>query len=322
MSSVVCTLFEKDYHHGLAVLVNSLVRNGFEGTVVAGYRGPLPPWAAGVASVAGTGQKERRVLQVATGVTVEFRALETRAHFTNYKPDFMLQILGDPGLKPDLLFYLDPDIVLAVPWRFLREWASCGIALCEDVNSPLMSEHPRRVGWRRFFAQHGVDLEFRHREYVNGGCVGLSSADRPFLEMWRQLLGLVTDTVGGATAAKVEGGGVFVDKGFASCFDCSDQDALNAAIEACPDRRYSILPRSAMGFESGALVLPHAIGGLKPWRRRYLRDALLGRIPGPADKAYWRYADAPIRSMSGPRRRLRAGAQRIASAVGRVYRRA
>ncbi len=321
MSSVVCTLFERDYHHGLAVLVNSLVRNGFAGTVVAGYRGPLPPWASGAAPVPGGRASGRRILQISGAVAIHFWRLDTPAHFTNFKPDFMLQVLDDPEISADPLFYLDPDIVLVTPWQYLQEWSSCGVALCEDVNSPLMSEHPRRVGWRRHFAQQGIALQYRHHEYVNGGCVAVRPSARAFLECWRRLLGFVTEAVGGPGAAKIEGGVRLLDKGFASCFDCSDQDALNAAIEACPDHRYSILPRSAMGFEPGELVLPHAIGGLKPWRRRYLRDALLGRVPGAADKAYWQFADAPIRSMSRTRRRLRAGAQLIASAIGRVYRR-
>jgi hypothetical protein len=45
VSVSVCALFEGDYHKGLAVQINSLVRFSFSGTVFEGFRGHPPPWA-------------------------------------------------------------------------------------------------------------------------------------------------------------------------------------------------------------------------------------------------------------------------------------
>ena len=41
---MVCTMAEHQYFYGVAALTNSLVRAGFKGTVVVGYRGEWPPW--------------------------------------------------------------------------------------------------------------------------------------------------------------------------------------------------------------------------------------------------------------------------------------
>jgi hypothetical protein len=126
--------------------------------------------------------------------------------------------------------------------------------------------------------------------------------------------------IGGLEAAKIEGGARFDSPGFASCFDCSDQDALNAAIEASSDVEFSILPRPAMGFELGTQCLPHALGPRKPWRRAYIREALSARPPTIADKAYWRYADGPLRSKRMSQIRSARLSLAVAIGIARFYR--
>ncbi len=322
MPITVCTLFEKDYHRGLAVLVNSLARNGFSGVVVAGYRGPIPAWAAGARVLPGPARGERVALQVTPDAQIQFWPLTTDAHFTNFKADFMLSVLDEPTIDGDGIFYLDPDIVLATRWSFMEEWLSCGIALCEDVNSPLMANHPRRIGWRRHFGERGIRLNHCTDQYVNGGCVGVRRGDRDFILTWKTMCDAVADATGGNTTAKVGGGTAPVSKGFASCFDCSDQDALNAAMEVHFDRTYSVLPRSAMGFEAGTLILPHAIGASKPWSRRYLLEALAARPPRAVDKAYWAQVRGPaVQAVSGTEALLTRAGLKVASAIGRAWRR-
>src|SRR3954452_13922802 len=41
---IICLLAEGNYFHGVAAISNSLVRNGFKGHIVVGYRGMLPTW--------------------------------------------------------------------------------------------------------------------------------------------------------------------------------------------------------------------------------------------------------------------------------------
>ncbi len=321
MSVSVCTLFEKDYHYGVAGLVNSLVRSGFAGTVFAGFRGPLPEWAANARPVAIGSWTDARRLEISSDTAIVFLPQRTQAHFTNVKPDFMLELFAREELGIERLIYLDPDICLVSPWQFVADWLTCGIALCEDVNSPLPQNHPRRIGWRRYFGQHGIALEYRSDAYVNGGCCGVSRSDLRFLENWQRLSQLMSELIGGLGTAKIEGGAGFRQVGFASCFDSSDQDALNAAIEMTGGVDYAVLPRAAMGFVPGAAVLPHALGPRKPWRRKFLREALKALPPIAADKAYWACVDAPLRPMGELRMRVTRSALLLASAFGRFYQR-
>ena len=112
------------------MLINSLSAVGFTGTVVCGHRGSIPPWA----------DAAKRLEKI----EVRFVALTTPAHLTNYKPEFLLKVWNE--LQPDAeqLFYFDPDIVVRAPWSFFEEWANYGVALVEDVNSPMPESHPPR----------------------------------------------------------------------------------------------------------------------------------------------------------------------------------
>ncbi len=293
MSSVVCTLFEGSYHLGLAALVNSLHRAGFRETVFAGYRGPLPNWAMAAVPFACRGWSDATELTIESGLRIVFLPLVTEHHLTNFKPEFMLSVLDGPALRAESIFYLDPDICVTAPWAFFEQWVSCGVALCEDMNSPLPEQHPRRVGWRRYYAGHGMQLRFRGSEYVNGGCVGLRVRDRKFLETWQSAMNLMAHEIGSLAAAKIGGGQAYRSSGFANCFDCSDQDALNATLEAT-DQVISVIGQEAMGFKPGAALLPHAVGGSKPWQRSYLKQALRGFAPRLVDKSFWANVSGPV----------------------------
>ncbi|QDV84632.1 hypothetical protein [Planctomycetes bacterium TBK1r] len=320
MKSSVCTLFEGHYHYGVAALTNSLYQNGYRGTVYAGYRGGLPGWTV-EAERRSTGQwSDATSLQVADGLEIVFLPLETPYHLTNYKPDFMLELLDGPAADTDAIFYLDPDICVADDWQVFCDWVSCGVALCEDVNSPLPKNHPRRVGWRRYYENKGFSLNFKGREYVNGGFVGLRSDARGFLEQWKALMLAMGDVIGGLGAAKVELGQEFEGKGFFSCFDASDQDGLNAAIEAT-DFEFSVIGQEAMGFKPGAAILPHALGQPKPWKKRFLGDSLKGKSPRLVDKEFLKNV-SPIGFYMPSEIFMRRLSCFMASGIGRFVRRA
>lgn len=321
MSSAVCTLFEGSYHFGLAGLANSLSTAGFRGRLFAGYRGELPPWARDAKATELPGWPGATTLALPQGPTVLFLPLRTAHHLTNFKPQFMLALLDGVARDAAALFYLDPDICVVEKWAYFDDWVSCGVALCEDINSPLPENHPRRIGWRRHYAPLGLALRFRACEYVNGGCVGVRLQDRAFIETWQRAMELMAPEIGSLAVAKVGAGQAFKSTGFAGCFDCSDQDALNVAIEAT-DIAISVIGQEAMAFKPGAALLPHAVGAGKPWQRSYWREALRGVAPRLADKAYWRASAAPIEAHGAVFAALKRLDIAAGVALGRFMRRA
>ena len=291
---VVCTLFEGNYHVGVGALTNSLYVNGFRGLVYAGFRGELPTWAKNAEKQSVGKWTTASVLKVADGLELAFLPLETNYHLTNFKPAFMLELLDGPAANSDAIFYFDPDIVVNERWTFFEEWVSCGVALCEDINSPLPENHPRRVGWRNYFCSSEITLNYKNIEYVNGGFLGVMQTNRIFLEKWKLLIEKIFAQIGGPNYAGVPGGQKLSNvTGFANCFSQPDQDALNACLEAC-DVAFSVIGQEAMGLKPGFAVVPHSIGRRKPWNANYLLDSLCGRPPGLVDKLFWRYVSSPL----------------------------
>jgi hypothetical protein len=319
MRSAVCTLFEGSYHYGLAALTNSLHKSGFRGDIYAGYRGDLPAWGSAACPISVAGTAGATSLAVADGLRIIFLPLGTDYHLTNYKPDFMLALFDGPASGADALFYVDPDVCVVERWGFFEDWVSCGVALCEDVNSPLPAQHPRRVGWRRYFEPRGLVLRFRGVEYVNGGFVGVRSGDRQFLELWKQAMSLMAEELGSLTLALVDKE-AYKSAGFANCFDRTDQDALNAAIEGCTTS-ISVVGQDAMAFRPGSAILPHALGSDKPWQRNYFRTALRGIAPRMADKAFWANVLSPIAVYTSRRAALKRLDLFASAALGRFFRR-
>jgi hypothetical protein len=320
MISVVCTLFEGNYHFGLAALVNSLHKAGFRGAVYAGYRGGLPPWARQAREVERPGWLRAHSMAIQEGLELVFLPLSTEYHLTNYKADFMLALLDGPARNAGALFYLDPDLCVVCSWRYIEEWVTCGVALCEDVNSPLAEHHPRRVGWRRYFGAHGLAMTFRAPEYVNGGFVGIRSEDRTFLLAWKQTMDLMGSEIGSLSIGLTVNS-AYRSTGFADCFDRTDQDALNAAVEAW-NGPVSVIGQEAMAFKPGATLLPHALGKGKPWQRNYFLYALSGRSPRAVDKAFWANANEPVAVYRHWHVALKKLEITMAVAIGRFLRRA
>jgi hypothetical protein len=248
-NTAICTLFEKVYHLGLGVFTNSVYAQGYRGVIYAGYRGALPPWANAEGLPPGSDFR----FEATPGLNIQFVYLEMKEHLTNIKPDFMLDIWERYGTDWDQLFYFDPDIVVKCKWHRFTEWAALGVAMCEDMNSPVPTNHPRRLQWRDYYRTHGIDLVSKNSFYVNGGFLGVDVRYKHFLEVWKDIQRLmkletgITSTIGIADRWNM--------------FHLTDQDALNITKDLFPD--VSIMEKSAMDFGKQGYVMSHYAVGLR-----------------------------------------------------------
>ncbi|HEU5145932.1 MAG TPA: hypothetical protein VFT90_04420 [Chryseosolibacter sp.] len=317
-TTAVCTLFEGHYHYGVAALVNSLYKQGYRGSIYAGYRGSLPKWADQAHVLHGEGEM---TLAVAGDLCIHFILLDTDYHLTNYKPDFMLRVWDGPARHASNIYYFDPDIVVTAPWNFFDHWVEYGVALCEDVNSPLPRNHPRRAAWRKYYGEKGIALSFKTTTYANGGYVGLSKRDKSFLVMWRTLQEEMAHAIGGLKRSALNGKPLLPEmQGPFSPFGKTDQDALNATIEAW-DGDVSFVGQEGMSLKSGAPLMPHALGHPKPWMSNPLTEAINGRPPRLVDREYWKNASGVIVAHKAAEIQKKLFTIKLAALIGRFYQR-
>jgi len=302
----VCTLADGDYLIGAGALANSLFASGFRGVLWIGYRGALPGWAE-----AATMREAYSELSVADGFIVRFVPVADRDTLAIAKPDFALRVLDELAPESSGVMFFDADIVVLGGWSFFIDWLEEGVGLCTENQPFKHANHPHRRYWRGMIEAVGRtsrDLDF----YFNSGFLSVPRRHRDILVAWSQLLGEYRGRVGQAIPGIRHGDRM-------GPLWATDQEMLNAAAMAT-DLPLSILGPEGMNFVPLALYMSHAIGD-KPWRAAYLRNAILGNRPGPADRHFWAFIDAPIAVLQPStvwRRRLFL---KIASAVSRFYRR-
>lgn len=319
MNDAICTLFEGDYHFGFAALVNSLICNGYTGNIYAGYRGGLPKWAGTPIKTTLDTWENVSILNVGDNVIVYFIPLETDYHFTNYKPDFMLELLAGPCKKNDNIFYFDPDICVAEQWSSFEQWVEYGVALCEDVNSPLPENHPRRAGWRKYFSQYKIHLKFRGTEYVNGGFVGVCRKNYNFLTLWKNIQIAMADEIGGLEKSAFKSSLMEANKlSDFYLFNRTDQDALNSAVEAF-EGMISIIGQEAMAFKSGTRMMSHALGQPKPWQTKNFIHALKGKSVSTAKSDFWSNCNLSLRAYNNLSLKINKILIDVAKATSRIY---
>lgn len=290
-STHLCTLFEGDYQFGLGALLNSLHKSGFVGTMWIGYRGHIPVWAK-----PHTDNHIEHVWWIDGKIRTVFLALDTKEHLTYVKPDFMLHLWEKHCTEAQNLIYFDPDIIVKTKWSFFEDWVKNGIALCEDVSSPLSQSHPLRKSWASYFLKLGINLKSRDNIYVNGGFIGVSFKHLSFLKTWKE----IQDTIR-ADIPFVNHLGV-LDRSFLFCK--TDQDALNIAKDM-NTWNMSIADKNAMDFAPGGHIMAHAIGSPKPWNNNFIIHLMkTGNRPSPAERLFFDFVHWPIDLFARQRAKL------------------
>jgi lipopolysaccharide biosynthesis glycosyltransferase len=198
-------------------------------------------------------------------------------------------LFNNSNLNIDNIFYFDPDITINKHWNHFIQWIEAGVALCEDVNSPIPEHHPRRVGWRSYYTTHNFNLKFKSDYYVNGGFIGLKRSNIEFLKTWQLAQELMALKIGSLTRSIFSNDAAELNNtpGF-NYFDKTDQDALNVAVEAT-NLNVSIIGKEAMGFLLGDTLMYHNLGFSKPWRKNYSKRFLKGMKPGNGDLQFWEF---------------------------------
>lgn len=306
--NIACTLFEKDFHLGLAALLNSLAASGFVGKFIAGYRGKIPFWVSKL--------KQGVLLdtfEVSPEFKIQFKLIETEFHFTHFKPQFFLEIFEEEDV--DKLFYFDPDITLRAPWKFMLDWVDHGIPLCQDVIPIMPTNHPVKQVWKKTAKNLGLTI-FRETDvFYNAGFVGIKKEQKDFLELWAKII----DKVWSKEELKE-----FCPanrKTRLEPFFIADQDAFNLATMVTSHEVSTVGPES-MDFVPGGSIMSHAIGASKPWNKNFTISALMAIPPTRADKFFWIYAEkGPIKPFSTGKLKLKKIDLLIGSIIGRFMRR-
>jgi hypothetical protein len=316
MGSAVCTLFEGDYHYGVAALINSLYDKGFRGTMYVGYRGELPGWASLGEKRANVYWAEYTTLELDKNFSIHFFPVYDECHFTNYKPTFMLELIEGPASNAENIFYFDPDIVNKCSWSFYERWVGFGVALVhETVWNDMPANHPKRMQWKQIAKDAGFEIKNNLNSYINAGFIGVNDKQIGFLRLWSNLIEF------SALHYNLDKTKFNQSEHDADMFKVADQDLLNLAA-MCTNESLSEMGPEGMDFIGGGWLMSHATGTPKPWKWNPLIQILYGRPPRQVDREFWNSANGMISSYPKSLIYRRLFEIKVAAFIGRFYRRA
>jgi hypothetical protein len=315
MTSAICTLYEGNYHLGVAALINSVSKHGFKGSIYVGIRGASPQWYDKAEIDSSLGWEGAKTLVVNPDLKIHFLPVSVSYQLTNYKPIFVLELFAGPCRDTDRIAYFDPDIVIKCDWQFFETWMSHGVALVHEIsNNDMPVSHPIRREWEKVASQLNKTNPRKLTSYINAGFFGVSKDQIEFLEIFRDVIDVAIKHY------KFEASKFQLMGDRSDIFYGKDQDALNIAAMFC-ECPISEMGPEAMDFISGGFTMSHAVGSPKPWAKSFISFALKGVPPSMAEKFYWNNVEGPIKIYSAKKIKKTIRSIKIASAIGRFYKR-
>jgi len=303
---VICTLYEGDFHLGVAVLINTIVRGGFRGLFWVGNRGVLPEWTAQLT------RRDDGLFQIGDAL-LGFETIESNRHFGQFKPEFLTSVI-EKGIARRHIWYFDPDITVRCDWSFFQRWVRHGVCICQEhAMGNMPSNHPLRCEWIELARNAGWGEPFRQQErYYNSGFVGMHIENRAYLGTWKAAVRLANSA--GVKRDQFQKGNRI------QTFFTVDQDTMNITT------MYSQVPLSTigpegMGWISGGFTMYHIVGPRKPWRKKFISSAFDGHPPVGGDKQFLKYADGPIQPYPVSKLKRMRLAAKVATLIGRFFRR-
>lgn len=306
--NVVTTLFENHYEYGVGGLLNSLYQADYEGIVCIGYKGKLPFWINQLK------EKGDKLFSFSEKIDIRFDELIVDMHFGYYKPYYLKKMaLAYPEAKG--WFYFDPDIVVLAKWSFYEGWINSGVALCQDSNFTLLYwNHPWRNQWRKDFENlvKGIDKTLNY--YINSGFIGVSKFHFELIERWIEVNERYK-----ALNYPIH----FFDQSNSLSAYKGDQDVLNATMTLSADLSFSIVGKEGMAFDFPHAVMAHAVDGegIKPWKRNYIKNALLGNKVAVTDERFLDFCSMPIEIYSQNELNKKRRLLKISKIISRVWKR-
>jgi hypothetical protein len=282
MNAIIC-LVEGTYWDGLTAIINSAIRNNFEGCVYVGYRGHLPNWLNQFK------QDENRTnsYAITDKVSLQLILIISERNLGYEKPFFIHQLIQTEDYEQ--LFYFDVDCVAVADFGFYTNWCKNHIALCEDeCFNTLHVNHPWRVYWRNILEMNDYSIHHLAHNYVNSGFIGLSKINFDIIETWKNLTLRLEDA--GLNTTSFHKNPLLPIQG--------DQEILNMALMTKDQEHLSIIGKEGMGFAEPCYLMVHCTKPEKPWQKKFLWSFLKNGYPvSIKEKKFLDYLTSPINNM-------------------------